>query len=187
MTKGNVLVTGGCGYIGSHVTRQLSEQGYSVTVIDNLSTGFPEALIHGETFVKADLGDLNTLKKLFDDNSFDAVLHFAASIIVPESVAEPLKYYRNNTVNMLGLLEQCERKGIEKFIFSSTAATYGEENPSPVHEGMPPDPTNPYGTSKLMDEWILRDLAAASRLRYVVSRYYNVAGRDPKSRMGQRK
>src|SRR6056297_105495 len=111
MTKKHVLVTGGCGYIGSHVTRQLSEQGYAVTVIDNLSTGFPEALIHGEKLVKADIGDLAALKRLFDGNDFDAVLHFAASIIVPESVAEPLKYYRNNTANMLGLLEQCDRKG----------------------------------------------------------------------------
>jgi UDP-glucose 4-epimerase len=179
------LVTGGCGYIGSHVTRQLSEAGYQVTVLDNLSTGFPDALLHGETLVVADLNDEAALESLFSRHAFSAVLHFAASIVVPESVADPLGYYRNNTAGTLSLLQACQRHRIPRFVFSSTAAVYGESQ-SLVAETAPVSPASPYGRSKLVDEWILADLARANPLRYVVLRYFNVAGADPESRIGQR-
>ncbi len=181
-----VLVTGGCGYIGSHVVRQLSEAGYEVVVYDNLSTGFADALINGEKLVVGELADTERLAQLFEGNDFSAVLHFAAAIVAPESVFDPLKYYSNNTRNTLNLLQTCVKQAIPRFIFSSTAAVYGMPADGHASEESPTEPINPYGTSKLMSEWMLRDTAAAHPLRYVALRYFNVAGADPEGRMGQR-
>lgn len=181
-----ILVTGGCGYIGSHVVRQLFEAGYEVVVYDNLSTGFADALINGETLIEGDLADTEKLDAIFREYNFKTVLHFAAAIIVPESVLLPLKYYSNNTMNTLNLLQACVKHGVEKFIFSSTAAVYGIPADGSASEESPTVPINPYGTSKLMSEWMLRDTAAAYPLKYVALRYFNVAGADPLARMGQR-
>ena len=181
-----VLVTGGCGYIGSHVVRQLSEAGYEAVVYDNLSTGFANALIHGEKLVEGDLADTEKLDSLFREHNFKTVLHFAAAIIAPESVFMPLKYYSNNTRNTLNLLQACVKHRVEKFVFSSTAAVYGVPEGGHASEESPTLPINPYGTSKLMSEWMLRDTAAAHPLKYVALRYFNVAGADPLARMGQR-
>lgn len=183
---GKILVTGGCGYIGSHVVRQLSEAGYEVVVYDNLSTGFAAALIHGEKLIEGDLADTEQLDELFRLHNFKTVLHFAAAIIAPESVSMPLKYYANNTRNTLNLLQACVKHRVEKFIFSSTAAVYGLPAGGHASEESPTVPINPYGTSKLMSEWMLRDTAAAHPLRYIALRYFNVAGADPQGRMGQR-
>ena len=184
--KKKILVTGGCGYIGSHVTRQLTESGFEVVVLDNLSTGFEAALVHGERLVRADINDEAALRALFGANSFSAVMHFAASIVVPESVARPLLYYENNTMGTLKLLKACVDHGIDRFVFSSTAAVYGDSNVGQMTEATPVAPTNPYSQSKLFDEWILADVSKAHKLRYVVLRYFNVAGADPEIRMGQR-
>jgi len=181
-----ILVTGGCGYIGSHVTRQLSEAGRSVVVYDNLSTGFRDALIHGEELIVGDLNDQAALDSAFQKHGFTTVLHFAAAIIAPESCVLPLKYYGNNTRNTLGLLETCVRHGVQRFIFSSTAAVYGFPDGGVASEESCQAPINPYGTSKLMSEWMLRDTSAAHGLNYVALRYFNVAGADPQARMGQR-
>lgn len=181
-----ILVTGGCGYIGSHVVRQLSEAGHHVVVYDNLSTGFADALLHGEQLIRADLADHTTLDEAFRAHRFSTVLHFAAAIVAPESVSLPLKYYGNNTRNTLGLLEACVRFGVERFIFSSTAAVYGYPEGGAASEESPLVPINPYGTSKLMSEWMLRDAGAAHGLKYVALRYFNVAGADPRARIGQR-
>lgn len=181
-----VLVTGGCGYIGSHVVRQLSEAGYGVVVFDNLSTGFADALVHGETLVLGDLADTAAVDALFREHAFKTVLHFAASIVAPESVGNPLKFYGNNTRNTFNLLQACVTHKVERFVFSSTAATYGLPEGGIAAEESPTQPINPYGSSKLMSEWMLRDTAAAHPLRYAVLRYFNVAGADPLSRMGQR-
>jgi UDP-glucose 4-epimerase len=183
---GKILVTGGCGYIGSHVVRQLSEAGYEVVVFDNLSTGAASALVHGEQLEEGDLADTERLEQLFSTHGFRRVLHFAAAIIAPESVSLPLKYYSNNTRNTLNLLAACVRHGVEEFIFSSTAAVYGFPAGGVAAEESPTVPINPYGTSKLMSEWMLRDTAAAHGLRYVALRYFNVAGADSGARMGQR-
>ena len=174
-----ILVTGGCGYIGSHVVRQLSEAGHEVVVYDNLSTGFRDALIHGERLVVGDLADTERVADLFRDHDFHAVLHFAAAIIAPESVSLPLKYYGNNTRNTLNLLEACVRSGVGQFIFSSTAAVYGMPDGGVASEESRTAPINPYGSSKLMSEWMLRDVALAHPLRFVALRYFNVAGADP--------
>jgi UDP-glucose 4-epimerase len=181
-----VLVTGGCGYIGSHVVRQLSETGRQVVVYDNLSTGFKDALIHGEELVVGDLADNTALNALFEERRFTTVLHFAASIVAPESVTNPIKFYANNTRNTLNLLAACARFGVERFIFSSTAAVYGMPADGVASEESPLAPINPYGTSKLMSEWMLRDVSAAHGMQYAALRYFNVAGADPEARMGQR-
>jgi UDP-glucose 4-epimerase len=181
-----VLVTGGCGYIGSHVVRHLSEAGYKVVVYDNLSTGFRDALLNGEELIEADLADHDTLAETFRQHQFKTVLHFAASIVAPESVTLPLKYYGNNTRNTLGLLEACVRFGVSRIIFSSTAAVYGIPEGGTASEESLLSPINPYGTSKLMSEWMLRDTASAHGMKYVALRYFNVAGADPQARTGQR-
>jgi UDP-glucose 4-epimerase len=181
-----ILVTGGCGYIGSHVTRQLSESGRKVVVYDNLSTGFREALLNGEELVVGELSDAATLDGAFHKYGFKTVLHFAASIVAPESVSLPLKYYGNNTRNTLGLLEACVKHGVERFIFSSTAAVYGFPDGGVASEETALAPINPYGTSKLMSEWMLRDASFAHGMQYVALRYFNVAGADPLARIGQR-
>ena len=181
-----ILVSGGAGYIGSHVVRQLTEAGRKVVVFDNLSTGSPAALINGEELVVGDLADTANLEKLFERFHFRTVLHFAASIVAPESVTNPLKFYGNNTRNTFNLLSASVRYGVERFIFSSTAAVYGLPETGIASESSPTLPINPYGTSKLMSEWMLRDTAAAHGLKYVALRYFNVAGADPQGRMGQR-
>jgi UDP-glucose 4-epimerase len=182
--RASVLVTGGAGYIGSHVVRQLIERGERVVVLDNLVTGFRQAVLGAELCV-GDVGDMQLVGKLLGDHSIDTVLHFAAHTIVPESVERPLKYYGNNTAATRNLLEACDRARVKHFVFSSTAAVYGIPAGGFAAEDTPLAPINPYGTSKLMSEWILRDLAAASALRYVTLRYFNVAGSDPKGRIGQ--
>ncbi|MBO3463839.1 UDP-glucose 4-epimerase GalE [Aetokthonos hydrillicola Thurmond2011] len=179
-----VLVTGGAGYIGSHVVRQLGEAGYEVVVYDNCSTGSPKAVLYGDLII-GDLGDLNLLNEVFIKHQFSAVLHFAASLSVPESVAYPLNYYTNNTRNTLNLLYCCRVTAVDQIIFSSTAAVYGQPTENPVTESAPTLPINPYGRSKLSCEWFIRDYSAASSLRYVILRYFNVAGADSSGRLGQ--
>jgi UDP-glucose 4-epimerase len=181
-----ILVSGGCGYIGSHVVRQLTESGRKVVVYDNLSTGFRDALTLGEELVEGDMADREGLVDLFHRFRFTTVLHFAAAIIAPESVSKPLKYYGNNTRNTLGLLETCVKYGVRRFIFSSTAAVYGIPEGGVASEESVQAPINPYGTSKLMSEWMLRDVGAAHGMQYAALRYFNVAGADPLARMGQR-
>ncbi len=181
-----ILVTGGAGYIGSHVVRQLSEAGFGVVVYDNLSTGFADALLHGETLIEGDLADTDKLKEVITNFGCRTVLHFAAAIVAPESVVKPLKYYTNNTRNTLNLLQCCVECGVEQFVFSSTAAVYGMPDGGVAAEESPTAPINPYGTSKLMSEWMLRDVAFAHGIHYVALRYFNVAGADPLARMGQR-
>jgi UDP-glucose 4-epimerase len=179
-----VLVTGGAGYIGSHVVRQLGEAGYDIVVYDNLSTGSPNSVLYGQLIV-GDLANQEHLEQVFAQHQFSAVLHFAASLSVPESVEHPLDYYANNTRNTLNLLRCCHLMGVNQLIFSSTAAVYGEVQQNPVTENSPTQPINPYGRSKLMSEWMIQDYAVASSLRYVILRYFNVAGADPNGKLGQ--
>ena len=180
-----LLVSGGAGYIGSHVTRQLAEAGHDVVVYDNLSTGKASAVL-GAELVVGDLADDGALDALFARHAFDGVLHFAASIVVPESVADPLGYYANNTGNMLNLLKRVSAHRVAHVVFSSTAAVYGMPDAGQVGEGSPLAPINPYGASKMMSERMLADLARAEPgLNYVALRYFNVAGADPQARIGQ--
>lgn len=179
-----VLVTGGAGYIGSHVVRQLGEAGHDIVVFDNLSTGYRWAVTAGELVV-GDLADESAIDQLFSEHRFEAVLHFAANIVVPESVANPLKYYSNNTRNTLNLLKAVERYQVPYMVFSSTAAVYGMPDQQVLTEDLPLAPINPYGASKMMSERMIMDLAAASSLNYVILRYFNVAGANPDGLLGQ--
>jgi UDP-glucose 4-epimerase len=179
-----ILVTGGAGYIGSHVVRQLGLAGEDVLTLDNLSTGFEAAVTTGELIV-GDTGDQELLETIFGDNEIDTVIHFAAHTIVPESVSDPLKYYRNNTASSRTLLEAAATHGVKNVVFSSTAAVYGIPNGGKASEESATLPINPYGTSKLMTEWMLRDLATAGGPNYVALRYFNVAGCEPTGRIGQ--
>lgn len=180
----SILVTGGAGYIGSHVVRQLGERGERVVILDNLSTGFRSAVTKGELIV-GDTGDKTLVERILSEQRVETVMHFAAHTIVPESVSNPLKYYGNNTCSTRSLLQCCDAAGVKHFVFSSTAAVYGIPDGGIASEQSPTQPINPYGTSKLMSEWMLRDLGAASALRYIVLRYFNVAGSDPGGRIGQ--
>lgn len=182
--KQTILVTGGAGYIGSHTIKQLGEAGYNVIVYDNLSTGSSSALLHGK-LIRGDLQDSIKLADVFAQYQFDAVLHFAASISVPESIFNPLRYYDNNTANTLNLLKCCQKFAVNKFVFSSTAAVYGDIKEYPVTELSPTLPINPYGSSKLMSERIIQDYSQASDFKYVILRYFNVAGADLSGKIGQ--
>lgn len=181
----NVLVTGGAGYIGSHAVLALSDAGHRPVVIDNLVTGFRWAVPDGVAFYEGDVADSDLVSKIINENSIEAVLHFAGSVVVPESVVNPLKYYLNNTANSRSLIDTAISNGVRHMIFSSTAATYGIPQESPVREDMATLPINPYGTSKLMTEMMLRDVAAAHDFNYCALRYFNVAGADPDGRSGQ--
>jgi UDP-glucose 4-epimerase len=178
------MVTGGAGYIGSHVVLQLRERGENVVVLDDLSTGFRQATL-GATFVAGSVGDRDLVGAALREHDVDTVMHFAAHTIVPESVRDPLKYYGNNTCSTRALLQTCAEHGIAHFVFSSTAAVYGILEGGYASEDTPTAPINPYGTSKLMSEWMLRDLSAATPLRHVALRYFNVAGSDTGGRIGQ--
>ncbi len=184
MGNKTILVTGGAGYIGSHVVRQLGEAEEQVVTLDNLSTGFREAVTAGDLVI-GDTGDAKLLDKIFADHDIDTVMHFAAKTIVPESVADPLKYYGNNTASSRTLLESCAKNDVKHFVFSSTAAVYGIPPDGKASEATATKPINPYGTSKLMTEWMLRDLAFAGGPRYVSLRYFNVAGCEPTGTIGQ--
>ncbi|MGL5834200.1 MAG: UDP-glucose 4-epimerase GalE [Waterburya sp.] len=179
-----ILVTGGAGYIGSHTVKKLGEAGYQIVIYDNLSTGSAAAILYGELY-KGELNDQERLTQVFKQHDFDAVIHFAASISVPESLAKPLDYYANNTCNVINILQCCKQFNVNQFVFSSTAAVYGEVAESPVVESSPTVPINPYGKSKLMSETVIRDYAQASELKYVILRYFNVAGADSSGKIGQ--
>jgi len=181
----SVLVTGGAGFIGSHMVLELLDAGEDVFVLDNLSTGFRWAVPAEAKFVEGDVGDHALVRRLLRRNPIDAIIHFAGSIVVPESVADPLGYYLNNTCKSRSLLAVAVKTKIPHFIFSSTAAVYGIAKISPVTEDVEPTPISPYGSSKLMTEIMLRDTAKAHPLRYVALRYFNVSGADPKGRSGQ--
>lgn len=184
MERGSILVTGGAGYIGSHVALQLRARGERVVVLDDLSRGFRQAVLD-TPLVVGKVGDRDTVLSVLRTHRVDTVMHFAAYTIVPESVREPLKYYGNNTCATRALIECCLEAGVGQFVFSSTAAVYGFPAEGVAAESTPTAPINPYGTSKLMSEWLLRDAAASSALRYVALRYFNVAGSDNTGRIGQ--
>jgi UDP-glucose 4-epimerase len=180
-----VLVTGGAGYIGGHMVLALLDRAEEVVVVDNLSTGFAWAVPTGAKLVVGDFGDNDLIAQLVDEYSIDAIAHFAAKIVVPESISDPLGYYLNNTSKARNLMESTVARGVKNFIFSSTAAVYGETSDRPVEETAPLHPMSPYGRSKLMVEWMLEDAARAMDFRYFVLRYFNVAGADPRGRLGQ--
>src|ERR1700736_4914577 len=184
MSRSSILVTGGAGYIGSHVVLQLRARGEQVVVLDDLSTGFRQAVLD-TPLVVGKVGDRDLVMEILRTHAIDTVMHFAAHTIVPESVANPLKYYGNNTCSTPNLLEWCGETGVRHFVFSSTAAVYGIPTDNLAAETSPTAPINAYGTSKLMSEWMLRDVAASSPLRYVALRYFNVAGSDSAGRIGQ--
>jgi len=179
-----ILVTGGAGYIGSHVALQLRARGEQIVVLDNLSTGFREAA-RGAELVVGDVGDRALVDRVLAEHRVDTVIHFAAHTVVPESVRDPLKYYGNNTCGTRSLLASCASANVRHFVFSSTAAVYGMPASGIADEDTPTCPINPYGSSKLMSEMMLRDLSAATSLRHVILRYFNVAGCDPQGRIGQ--
>ena len=181
----SILVTGGAGYIGSHAVIDLMNAGEDVVVIDNLSTGFDWAVQAPEVLVVGDIADEALVDRVIAERNVEAVIHFAGSIVVPESVVDPLKYYLNNTARSRTLIERCVKGGVKHFIFSSTAAVYGMPERSPVGENEPLAPMSPYGRSKLMTEWMLRDVADAHEMTYAALRYFNVAGADPEGRVGQ--
>ena len=180
-----VLVTGSAGYIGSHVVLALRDSGHAVVALDDLSAGNRAVVPDDVVFVEADVGNGEAVAALIERHGIEAVMHFAGSIVVPESVRNPLEYYRNNTVASRSLIATCVRKGVRHLVFSSTAAVYGIPAHVPITEDMPTVPINPYGASKLMTEWMLRDTAVAHDLTYVSLRYFNVAGADPRGRAGQ--
>jgi UDP-glucose 4-epimerase len=180
-----VLVTGGAGYIGSHMVHALVDAGERVVVLDNLATGFDWAVAKGASLVTGDVGDQPRVAALIAEHRVDAVIHFAASVVVPDSVRDPLGYYRNNTVNSRALIESVVKGRVRHFIFSSTAAVYGNPTRVPVREDNATEPTSPYGSSKLMTEIMLRDAGSAHGLHHVILRYFNVAGADPLGRAGQ--
>lgn len=180
-----VLVTGGAGYIGSHAVLALLDAGWRVVVIDNLVTGFRWAVPSGATFVEGDIADGRLIESIIHEHGIGAIMHFAGSVVVPESVAKPLKYYHNNTAKSRALIEAAVNGGVRHFIFSSTAATYGIPESVPIAEDLPTRPINPYGMSKLMTEAMLKDVAAAHPMNYCALRYFNVAGADPEGRSGQ--
>ena len=180
-----VLVTGGAGYIGSHMVLRLADAGQAVVVLDNLTTGFDWAIDHRATFVRGNAGDMELVGRIIAEHGITEIVHFAGSIVVPESVSDPLKYYANNTATSRNLIEAAVRGGVKHFIFSSTAAVYGNAGLEPVAETSQLMPESPYGRSKLMTELMLADVAAAHPLTYGVLRYFNVAGADPKKRSGQ--
>lgn len=184
MRKKTVLVTGGAGYIGSHVVKHLGSRGESIVVLDNLSTGKKDAVLYGK-LIEGNVGDMALVDNIMQAHEIEAVMHFAAHTIVPESVSNPLKYYSNNTANTRNLLECCQRHGVKHFIFSSTAAVYGVLESGIASETTPTQPINPYGSSKLMSEGMLRDLSIATDLTHVILRYFNVAGCDSECRIGQ--
>ena len=180
-----ILITGGAGYIGSHAVLAFRTAGYDTVVLDDLSSGHREALADDVAFVEGDAGDQALVSQVLRDHGIEAVVHFAGSIVVPESVADPLEYYRNNTCASRNLIQACVAGGVRRFVFSSTAAVYGMPDRVPIPEDAPTVPINPYGASKLMTEWILRDTAAAVDFDYVALRYFNVAGADPQARTGE--
>jgi UDP-glucose 4-epimerase len=180
-----ILVTGGAGYIGSHMVHELTDAGESVVVLDNLSTGFRFLIPASVPFVAGSTGDRDLVAQVIANYRVEAIIHFAASIVVPDSVRDPLGYYRNNTLNTCLLLDAAVTGGVKQFIFSSTAAVYGNPDQVPIREDAPTAPISPYGTSKLMSEIMLHDTAHAHDLRFVALRYFNVAGADPKGRTGQ--
>ena len=180
-----VLVTGGAGYIGSHMVLELLDAGEEVAVLDDLSTGFGWSVPDGVPLIVADMGDEDAVGRAIAEHRIDAIAHFAARIVVPESVSDPLGYYLNNTAKSRALLATAVARGVRNVIFSSTAAVYGEPAVNPIPEDLPLAPINPYGRSKLMTEWMLGDAAKAHNLRFVALRYFNVAGADPRGRSGQ--
>ncbi len=180
-----VLVSGGAGYIGSHMVLALTDAGIDTVVVDNLTTGFTWAVSPAAKLVRGDIGDVALMLRVMKEHAVDAVVHFAGSIVVPDSVSDPLGYYLNNTVNSRSLMHSAVKSGIKNFIFSSTAAVYGNPRVLPVTETELPAPISPYGTSKWMTEQMLKDAHAAYGLNYVALRYFNVAGADPKGRSGQ--
>ena len=184
-SKLSVLVTGGAGYIGSHAVLALQDAGWPVAVIDNLTTGFRFAVPDSVPLYEGDIEDEALLARIFEEQDTGAIMHFAGSVVVPESVSDPLKYYHNNTVKSRALIAAAVRAGVPHFIFSSTAATYGIPEVSPVNEDTPRKPINPYGWSKLMTEQMLGDVAAAHPINTCALRYFNVAGADPRARSGQ--
>lgn len=179
-----VLVTGGAGYVGSHIVRQFGEHGRDVVVLDTLDTGFREAILCG-ALVEGDVADRDLVRGILRRYRVKSVVHLAAHTVVSESVADPLRYYRNNTSASCALIESCVAEGVERFIFSSSAAVYGAPDVDPVTERTPTNPVNPYGASKLMTERMLRDVSAATGMRHAILRYFNVAGADPRGRIGQ--